>query len=255
MKIRKFTIFTVLCLALISTVSTVMGQGQFRSPTKDTACDPLDCSDNLNLITQTGQDINGNCTVPNLVSYVGWNLSGVADSIGSASLTLTTTTDGLGTEPGTYDFTLVEPTNHAWTVNGSNPGFGAEIDSVTGVVITGADGQQVTFTSDALGAYFEGLRIGADPTNATIGIVLTGGCAPVGGSIVSFEDEEVGFVDAGEPDLIFFPGPGATAVSLSETGAASDGLNPSVLFGGAALLVATAWALLSLRNRKSTEQM
>ena len=260
---KKFSALLILIVTLLLPVGLVFA-GTFRSPDKDTTCDASNCFDGFGISTLGSQNIAspGSC-LPDQAGLIGWTLAvdETTYPIASAILTMTVQSqDDSGTfvtTPGTYDFALVTPNNHTWAANGPNPGYGAVIATSTGNVIS-AGGEKVVFNADVngLGGYFAGLNIDvANPAPATVGIIMTNGCTAPSHTVVFQDNDPVGFTGADEPDLVFYPGPGATAVSLSETGTSAGGLNPSVLFGGAALLVATAWALISLRNRKSVDQL
>lgn len=237
----------VACLMLSGTVLA----GSFRSPSKDTTCDGSNCDNSLKLAVRGSLGFGSTCTT-DYISYIAWDLtSNVGDSWANAKLTLTTSpTDGVfTTDPGPYTFALVQPNNHTWTPGGSDPGFGSELATSAVVTVTVDGGEKVVFQSDALGTYFSGLKGGT----ASVGVILKSGCASLG-STVLFHDTGSGAGGVDEPDLIFYPGSGGTAVTLSTFRAADSGPNWPFVAGLVGSLGAALSVSFVLRRRYAVRQ-
>jgi hypothetical protein len=233
----------VVCLVLSGTVLA----GSYRSPSKDMTCDGTDCSDSTELVVSGGA-ISGGCT-QDLVSYIAWDLtSNAGDSWANAKLTLTTSPPDVPftTDAGTYTFALMQPNNHSWTPATGDPGYGVELATSAAVAVTAAGGEQIVFQSDALGAYFSGLKGNV----ASVAVIVKTGCTGPNHTIV-LHDTGSG---ANEPDLIFYPGSGGTAVTLSTFRAADSGPNWPLVAGLVGLLGAALSVSIVIRRRYAVRQ-
>ena len=218
---KKIGVALILLLSLLS-MTFIVKAGTYRVPSKDTSCAGGSaaggiCQDQLG-VTTTGSNIASPSCSGN-VGYVAWDLGseGLTATLASAKLTFTTYAVSAAPDAD-LTFALVTPNNHTWTEGGTNPGNGTELATAVVRLSDGASAQQVVFQSDALGAYFDGLKGGT----ASVGVVIKSGCTL--STVVNFEDtDRSGGVASNAPDLIFYTGPGATAVtlaSLTATGAA-----------------------------------
>lgn len=243
---RKVRGWLIVTFVLVILTTGVVAAGTFRSPSKDTACQVTSgglCGNGSGVAVQASQN-PGNpslCTPVSLVGFVGWDLSGITQSIGSAELILTTyrVTGAPTSTPVTFE--LFEPLTHDWSEVGAvSPGSSGNTLATTSVLLENLTGtpQTVVFSGSdavALGAYFNNLR---SPGPATVGIRISGGCTA--STVVYFNDREntgnlPGGAAATEPDLLLFT---PTAVSLQSVGASSQSQGlPMVAFGAAAFLV------------------
>lgn len=249
-------------IVLVIASSLVALAGQFRSPSKDIYCTVGGTCYNSYGITTNASNVSGcNST---LVGYIGWDLSTLTQAPLSAELKLkTTNVTGAPTAPDgsplPLTFSLLIPNSHSWVepvgVGGSDPGFGAVVTTGTATLVNqgvGGAAQTVTFggaanptAANALGAYFDGLRTGGNPQNATIGIRISGGCSP--SSVVTFAERE----SANEPDLVFFTDYNANAVELSDF--TTDNPAPTwPLYAGLGALALVAVAGVTLSRRRAT---
>ena len=224
--------------------------GTLRTATKDTTCFPGGaCGDTSGV--QVASSILPSACSDSQIGYMGWNLSSIAVTIQSATLTLQTYNVS-GVPGGDVTFQLVTPNDHTWTENGSDPGYGTVIATTTATLVDGTATQTVTFggsgnptAANSVGAYFEGLRTGTTPANATIGIRISGGCTL--STNISFNDsEDSGGMTSGDPDLLFYTGPGATALTLTSFSTARPG-TPYPLLAG--LIGLFGLALIWMRRR------
>ncbi len=238
---KKPILGLVALLSVLLVLSGIVVAGTKRSPTLDTTCANGSCTSSAELVVSTNKGLGLTCTVVDAISYIKWDLTANAgDTIAHAQLTLTSSpTDGIYTsDSGTYTFALVEPNNHTWTAGGSDPGYGNVLATSAATAITPGGGESVGFQSDALGAYFNSLKGGT----ASVGVIMTDGCESFG-SIALFEDDG----STNEPDLIFYTGPGATAITLASLTAASAPAAPLALFAG--VIGLAALALVWMRRR------
>ena len=186
------------------------------------------------------------------IGYIGWNLmQRCTTPVQSAELTLTTY--NVTRSPGTLTFELVTPTSHTWTEMVLILATARDLATTT-ATLTNGESPQTTFggsgnmqPSNAIGAYFQRYTaIMAAPSIATIGVRISGGCLV--GTNISFNDSEnSGSVASSDPDLIFYTGPGATAITLSTLTANTGSTTPYPLL--AALIGLTAAALVWIRRR------
>ncbi len=230
---KKALVGSATLLIVLIVFAGVVTAGTKRSPSKDTTCDGIGCDNATELALNSTAGFGATC-VTDIISYIAWDLTANAgDTLASAKLTLTTSpTDAVYTsDAGTYTFALVQPNNHTWTTTGSDPGFGSELATSSSVSVSSGGGEQVVFQSDALGAYFNSLKGGI----ASVGVVIKSGCETIGSTVLI---EDAGSTN--EPDLIFYTGPGATAVTLASLTAASAPATPLALFAGVMGLAALA---------------
>ena len=232
----------VLALLMLIPVS-LASAGTHRTATKDTTCLAGGvCSDGYG-VQVASSNLPSACS-DSQIGYIGWNLSTLTTPVQSAELTLTTY--NVTGSPGALTFELVTPASHTWTEDGSDPGYGTVIATTTATLTNGTSPQTVTFggsgntaAANAMGAYFQDIRDNGAPSIATIGVRISGGCLV--GTNISFNDSEnSGSVASSDPDLIFYTGPGATAVTLASLTAASAPAAPLALFAGVIGLAALA---------------
>jgi len=206
MKRRLVLVGIVTFIILAIPVRLLLAEGHFRSPTKDTACYKSvnnNCYDNYGVQVSASADSSGRCN-PDAVGYIGWDL-GIADpdynrTWSSATLTLTAYSVTGGEPP--FTFALYAPDNHDWTEDGMALGYGGTAIATATVPSLAVDGV-VTFESDALGAYFLGLKGG----DASLAVVMTGGCGAQSATVVFEDVEGTGNLyapsSAKEADLVF----------------------------------------------------
>ncbi len=136
---------------------------------------------------------------------------------------------------------------------GTDPGYSGVVATGTATLVNQAPGgpvQTVTFggaadptAANALGVYFDGLRSGATPQNATIGIRLSGGCTT--STVVTFAERG----SANEADLIFYSDYNANAVELTDFTTENSAPTWPLYAGlGALALVAMAGVTISRRR-------
>ena len=218
---RLMSSTTIAIFVAILLVASVFA-GTYRAPDKDTTCAVGgSCYDNYGVYLEGSGSPAGGCT-SKYVGYIGWDLSSETRTWQSAVLKLWAyNTSGGGP---TYTFTLYPANSDNWTVDGADPGY----DSATVLATASADLSsassnnmvEVVFTSDDLGDYF----LNKKGQEATLAVVMTDGCGSVSGS-VWFEDANgtggTAPQSGNEPDLIFYTGGDATAVSVSSVNANS----------------------------------
>ena len=250
---RRFLSNLIIIFGITLLFMSVVSAGQFRTPDKDTSCGvtPTDsnCYNNYGVYVEASGSPGGGCSAT-YVGYIGWDLSSQSDTWQSAELKLYAyKTSGGGPS---YTFTLYPASNDTWSETGTNPGYNSSINLGTATVdLSNASASNmilVDFTSNDLGTYF----LNKKGHEATIAVVMTNGCGNVNGS-VWFEDREgsgstllasgnrskdghdISVIEsANEPDLIFWTGKGATAVSVSSLNAHSGPNWP--LFAGIAVV-------------------
>ena len=202
--------FMIIVIIVMLTLTATVFAGTYRAVTKDTTCAPGgSCYDNYGVYLQASNNLAGSC-VPTYVGYIGWDLTSESRTWQSASLKLRHYKTTGGENP--FTFKIYPANNDTWTEDGTDPGYDDTQELAT------ADyndpNTTLTFSSDALGTYFLNKKGGL----ASIAVVMTDGCGPVSGT-VEFEDMEgsghtLAPTSANEPDLIFWTGSGATAVTL-----------------------------------------
>jgi len=248
----KLSRLSVILLALLIMIpASLTSAGTLRTATKDTTCQAgSTCADGFG-VQIVSSNIPSACS-DSQIGYVGWNLSSISTAIQSAELTLKTYNVS-GAPGGALTFELVTPASHSWTEGGSDPGYGTVIATTTATLSDGVATQSVTFggsgntaAANAIGVYFEALRTGGAPADSTIGIRISGGCTT--STSISFNDSEnTGSVASSDPDLIFYTGPGATAITLTALSAVSGPAAPYALL--ATVIGLAALALVWIRRR------
>jgi len=253
---RKRLLSLVIPIMVVLLSATTIWAGTYRTPDKDTACDVGGtCWNDSGIYLDTSGQISGGCsTTPNWVGYVDWDLTSENRTWNSASLKLTAYRYSGGTQP--YTFKLYAVSDTSWTESNSqtDPGYDANTVLGTATVDLTATNGVVEFKDDnnnTLGTYFSSKKGG----QASIAVALTGGCGSAGSVIVQFEDREghggSAPTSANEPDLVFWTGSGATAVSLSSVGA-ETGVN-WLLIAGLFALAAMAVVGIGYGVRRSKQ--
>lgn len=246
----------VVLLTFAVGVSLVLA-GTDRSPTKDTSCYfnfSDQCANSPTKLQVEASDDNNSGCAATIDTFVGWDLTGITQTIGSGELTMTATSQS--TASGTITFELYAPDSDAWTEDGTAPGHGTQLATATLSDAGGTYPKKLVFggtgnTADAnaIGAHFDARKGGV----ASVGIRMISGCGQ--SATIFFEDREgtVGGVSSSEnePDLILKTGPDFTAVDFYSfrSGGTADmtmiGLGLLVAVG---LLVGTGYTLAKRRR-------
>ncbi|MCB8983277.1 MAG: hypothetical protein H6659_05620 [Ardenticatenaceae bacterium] len=253
--------FAFLSLIVSMAFSTSAFAGTFRSPAKDTMCSAEAGTWCANGYGVQAVSSGIYACIPDQVGFVGWDLSSVTETIGSAQVSLTTyDVSGAPQPPTGLVFELFVPASQDWTesIDQASPGSsGAILASTTIALANGSEPQTVVFggsskPTDAatLGAYFESIKTTGP---ATVGVRISGGCLL--GTVVAFNDREdtgnlPGGAAATEANLILFS---PTAVSVSSLSASREMNNVSafVAIGLVSLSgIAAGSGLLKLRKRR-----
>jgi len=251
MKNKRLSVaLTILTLVL---TTGVLAAGTMRSPSKDTFCLKNGQCYEAFEVNITGSNTPAPCS-NSQVGYIGWDLSAVSSAVSTAQLTLTTQSVTGLPEDSTVTFQLVNPASHAWTEDGTDPGFldltnPENVLATTSIVLT-TPPQQVVFggvanPADAvkLGAHFEVLRSSGA---ATVGVRISNGCTL--STNVVFEDSEGETTPpAGEPDLMIY-GPNVVAVSSLSAARTASAWPLYAGLGAVALILVAGLAI----NRRRT---
>lgn len=248
-------VLVVMILGVMIT-ATVTAQSPYN-PTKDIWCEANlggGCLNGFGLSTISQQSA---CDTQR-VAFIGWDLSGVTQIIGSAELVLTSYfISEAPLSPTEVVFQLFSPSTQDWTeATTSSPGdAGTTLATRRVVLVDGATPQTVVFggsanedDAEALGNYLDSLRASG---SATVGVRITGGCLE--NTVVNFNDREQSGGTAVAPPSLFLFTP--TAVSLQSVAVSSQNQSaPLPAFGAAAFLalvvVTVTYIIPALRHQK-----